>query len=321
MNSRLPVLLFSTIFVLFISGCSPDESNIMTGTLERDRIELKTESDEPITQIYVTDGQQVAGGDLIFAQDGRRRQARVEQLRAELDQTDARLAELQRGPRPELIQEARSKLEASRAEDVNANANYGRAQDIFDRDLSNQATLDLAQTRAKSTTAQYHADRAALESLLNGTTAEELAQAEAAHRSATARVAEAELNLEMLTIKAPGDAVVDKVLFELGERPRAGDTVAILLADQVPYARIYVPEPLRSRVTPGVTLKIETGNPEQSFSGQVRWVSADPSFTPYFALTEHDRSRLSYLAEVDVPAASKLPSGIPVFVSLPEVVE
>ena len=58
--------------------------------------------------------------------------------------------------------------------------------------------------------AQYQADRAALESLLNGTTAEELAQAEAANRLAAARVTEAELNLQMLTATAPADAVVDR---------------------------------------------------------------------------------------------------------------
>ena len=166
--------------------------------------------------------------------------------------------------------------------------------------------------------AQYQADRAALESLLNGTTAEELAQAEAANRLAAARVTEAELNLQMLPVTAPADAVVDRMLFEQGERPRVGDTVAILLAELVPYARIYVPEPLRSQILPGTTIKIETENPEVSFTGQVRWVSADPSFTPYFALTEHDRSRLSYLAEVDLPAAYKLPSGVPVFASFPD---
>jgi HlyD family secretion protein len=51
--------------------------------------------------------------------------------------------------------------------------------------------------------------------------------------------------------------------------------------------------------------------------GTVRWVSADASFTPYFALTEHDRSRLSYLAELDLPQAADLPSGVPLVVLSP----
>jgi len=52
-------------------------------------------------------------------------------------------------------------------------------------------------------------------------------------------------------------------------------------------------------------------------TGTVRWVSTDASYTPYFALTEHDRSRLSYLAEIDLPDASSLPSGLPLEVDFP----
>jgi HlyD family secretion protein len=32
----------------------------------------------------------------------------------------------------------------------------------------------------------------------------------------------------------------------------------------------------------------------------VRWVSSEAAFTPYFALTERDRGRLSYVAKVDI---------------------
>jgi HlyD family secretion protein len=53
-------------------------------------------------------------------------------------------------------------------------------------------------------------------------------------------------------------------------------------------------------------------------NGVVRFVSADAAFTPYYALTQEDRSRLSYLAEIDLPddAARDIPSGVPVQVSL-----
>jgi HlyD family secretion protein len=54
-----------------------------------------------------------------------------------------------------------------------------------------------------------------------------------------------------------------------------------------------------------------------AFTGRVRWVSSDATFTPYFALTEHDRSRLSYLAEIDIPEAADLPSGVPLQADLP----
>jgi HlyD family secretion protein len=45
----------------------------------------------------------------------------------------------------------------------------------------------------------------------------------------------------------------------------------------------------------------------------VRTVSHEAAFTPYFALTERDRGRLSYVAKIDLEgdAAHALPTGLP----------
>jgi HlyD family secretion protein len=53
-------------------------------------------------------------------------------------------------------------------------------------------------------------------------------------------------------------------------------------------------------------------------AGKVRYVSAEAAFTPYYALTQKDRARLSYLAEItlDDPRAAALPVGVPVQVTL-----
>jgi HlyD family secretion protein len=96
-----------------------------------------------------------------------------------------------------------------------------------------------------------------------------------------------------------------------------GSTIAVLLGSDRSYARIYVPEHLRARVQTGDELEVLIDGTGETLQGVVSWVSADASFTPYFALTEHDRSRLSYLAEVDVPGASSLPSGLPLEARIP----
>jgi len=56
----------------------------------------------------------------------------------------------------------------------------------------------------------------------------------------------------------------------------------------------------------------------QPFSGTLRYIAGEASFTPYFALTQRDRSRLAYLAEIDLgePGALGLPAGVPVEVWL-----
>ncbi|MEJ2534268.1 MAG: HlyD family efflux transporter periplasmic adaptor subunit [Gammaproteobacteria bacterium] len=309
MNRALLAMFIGAALVL--AGCAENGPGPMVGTLERDRVEITVESDEPILSIEAADGERVVAGQVLLRQDPARANAALDQRIAERDQAAARLAELRRGPREERVRESRAQLEAAQALTENARLELDRQQVIFDRGLGEEAALDGARSRWRNARAEQQAAREALEELLNGTTVEELQQAEAALAAAEARVGQARLDLDRLTLRAPVNGVVDKVWWEVGERPPRGATVALVLDDARAFARIYVPEPLRADVQPGATLQVALDGHDRVLEGTVAWVSADASFTPYFALTEHDRARLSFLAEVDLPGAADLPSGLP----------
>lgn len=309
---------FVTVLLLTLGACDNADDTFMVGTLERDRVEVTVESNEPIVAIHVQDGQMLRTGDLILEQDPNRLERILAQQVALRDQAAARLAELERGPRSETIREARAQLESARASAKNAESNLKRVQELFARDLSDQSTLDSATTLSETSSAAVKAASESLNRLLNGTTVEELDQAIAALRAAEAALSRIQLDIDRLRVYAPVNGMLDKRLYQLGERPQIGATVGVILDDARTYARIYVPEPLRASVQPGRQLQVRVDGSGEVFTGTVRWVSADASFTPYFALTEHDRSRLTYLAEVDVPEAASLPSGVPLEVDFPE---
>jgi HlyD family secretion protein len=316
-TSAARLLLSGLCTLLLAAGCQGPSGNAMVGTLERDRVEIKVESSEPILSRLVRDGQLVQVGDLLLSQDPARPQARLDQAQAERDQAAARLAELLRGPRQEAIRETRARLAAADARRVNALAEFERIRGVFDRGLASELVLDQAETAWKTAVADEQAVRESLEAQLTGTTPEELDQAEAALAAAEARVAQARLDVERTELRAPVNGRVDKLLVQVGERPATGTTVAIVLDDARVYARFYVPEFLRASVVPGKQLAVRVDGVTEPLRGTVRWVSADASFTPYFALTEHDRSRVSYLAELDLPQAAELPSGVPLVVLPP----
>ena len=52
----------------------------------------------------------------------------------------------------------------------------------------------------------------------------------------------------------------------------------------------------------GPALAVHIDGMKQPFKGTVRYVAGEASFTPYYALTQRDRSRLAYLAEIDLPS-------------------
>ena len=194
--------------------------------------------------------------------------------------------------------------------ETNALADFKRTESIFERGLSNQADLDHARATWEGSQARVRAHREALAALLNGTTPEELRQVEAALAAAEAQASFSQIGVERQDLYAPVAGVIDKILVELGERPPAGSTLAVLLDSARSYARVYVPQHLRSQISAGDRLEIRVDGVNNPLEGRVRWVSADASFTPYFALTEHDRSRLSYLAEIDLSDAGHLPAGL-----------
>jgi HlyD family secretion protein len=121
-------------------------------------------------------------------------------------------------------------------------------------------------------------------------------------------------------VRATRGGVVDALPYKAGERPPKGAPVAVLLADSPAFARVYVPEPMRARVTPRTRAQIYVDGIEGALEGRVRWVASDAAFTPYFALTQRDRSRLSFLAEVEVTdqRVRDMPVGVPVEVQILE---
>ena len=181
------------------------------------------------------------------------------------------------------------------------------------------ADLDRISGAVKVASARVEAAEARLADLVEGTTREELAQARASVAEAEAGVGRLQLLAERLVIRAPRAGTIDAIPYKLGERPPPGATVIVMLAAAAPYARVYVPEPLRASVTPGLEAQVAVDGVDGSFAGRVRYVSSEPSFTPYFALTQRDRSRLSYVAEVTLtePRALALPTGVPVDVDFP----
>ena len=121
-------------------------------------------------------------------------------------------------------------------------------------------------------------------------------------------------------MRAPRDGIIEALPYKLGERPPTGAPIVVMLADGTPYARVYVPEPLRARFIPGRKVAVSMDGIASPLEGTVRYVSAEATYTPYYALTQKDRSRLSYLAEISVtdPQAAKLPAGVPVQVRVPD---
>ena len=301
-----------------LAACdNPDNLNVVVGELASDRIELIAEVNEPILEILVAEGEPVTAGQLILRQDDTRASARLREAEAAVGQAQARLDELVRGPRQEQIAQARANLAGANRDIEFRRTEFLRAKDLLKKELASPQTRDRAKAELDAAEANVELRRAQLQELLAGTTVEELAQAEQSLLQAQARRDSATVDVERHRLVAPVNGVFDSRLFEPGERPPAGQPVAVMLGGSQPYARIYVPERLRARVRPGTDARVAIDGTGAPLAGRVRWVAHEAAFTPYFALTERDRGRLTYLAKVDIEEQQeRLPDGVPVEVKL-----
>jgi len=308
------------LLAVAVSACEPEPGPLpIVGTLERDRLELVADARERIVELLVEEGDKVAEGQVLMRLDQSLHEADLAQARAAEVRAEQRLAELVRGPRDQRIETARAELEARVQELQTQRLEYERIATLVSRNVLNTADMDRIEGAVNVAEANVEAAEARLADLLEGTTAEELAQARASVDEAQAVLDRIRLLADRLVVRAPRPGVVDALPYELGERPPPGATVAVLLAEGQPYARVYVPEPLRAGIVAGLAAQVLVDGVEQSFAGSVRWVSSEASFTPYYALTQRDRSRLSYVAEITLTgaAAQQLPTGMPVRVDFP----
>lgn len=305
---------YCVLIVMLIAGCGDGENlNVAVGELASDRIELTAETNEPIVAIHVAEGEEVTAGQVLVEQDSRRAAARHAEAEAALAQLQARLDELVRGPRAELIKAARANVEGAAQDLEFRESELKRVSDVHARGLASPDALDRAQAALDTSRANLKLRRAQLEELLAGTTVEELAQAEQAVKQAEARRDAASIDLERTQIRASVAGIADTRLFELGERPNPGQPIMVVLGGEQPYARVYVPERLRVHVRPGSDVELRIDGLENPVAGTVRWVASEAAFTPYFALTERDRGRLTYEAKVDLDInGERLPDGVPV---------
>ena len=316
MNRTVLAALIAAQFILAACG-DTDATNRVVGELASDRIELTAEAAEPITALLVAEGETVTAGQILLQQDATRASARLAEAEAALAQAQARLDELVRGPRSELIAAARANVNGAVDELAFRQSDFERVQKVHALDLASPELLDRARAALDAANAGLDLRRAQLQELLSGTTIEELAQAEQAVAQAAARRDQVAVDVARHDTRAPVGGLVDSRLFEIGERPAPGQAMLIMLAGEQPYARVYIPERLRVHVRPGTDATVFIDGLEETLAGRVRWVASEAAFTPYFALTERDRGRLAYEAKIDIETTGeRLPDGVPVEVEL-----
>ena len=314
MNLRTASFVF---LALFLTACERTEQRAL-GTLEWDRANGRAIASEVIVELLVQEGDTVTKGQPLLRLDSQLQQARVMQTQASVEQIEAQLNELRTGFREEQIAAARAEYEVAVSGRKNQALEYARQQKLVVDKLTSERNLDRTRTRLDQAKGQEEAALEHLKELEAGFRVEKIQQAEAKLRAELAQLDYQRTLLQRYTVIAERDGVLESYPFKLGDKPPPGAVVTTTLSGEHPWARVYLPEPWMSEVKVGSKVAVYVDGSEVPLSGYIRHIQSRPAFTPYYALAEEDRQRLTYVTEIDLPGdrARELPVGIPVQVSL-----
>jgi len=299
-------------------SCSSDSEHLALGTLERARIAHTATINEVVVALPIKEGSLVKKGDLLVQLDTTQQKALVARAVAQKEQAEASLEKLRNGAREEEVAAASAKVAGAKASLVKNKADYERTKNLAKTELASQSALETSLALYDESRANLQSAKENLRALTNGTRIEDLKFAEAVLASSLASLASEQKRLADLSIVSTRDGILDSLPWNLGERVTMGSPLAIVLAGEAPYARVYVPEPYRVKIKTGDKLKIRVDGLDRKLQGSVSWISNEPAFSPYYALNQKERARLMYLMRVQLPVSeSSLPNGVPAQVELP----
>ncbi|WP_202112518.1 MULTISPECIES: HlyD family secretion protein [unclassified Gilliamella] len=270
--------------------------------------------------------------------DSQKAAVNQEQTAIKITENETNLSELSTWRK---IEEMQANLEAAKSAQYLANIEFDRQTQLRKTGGNSQSQLDNARhafTAAKMLVVQIESQ---LSTLMIGATPEQisqfrqtknatgmtiqsitiarqklenrknqLAQIQAQLAQGEAELKQLQLNNERLTLKAPEDGKVLKLLFEDGEMVPNG-APAVLLETERKYIDIYVNEKMVNDYQPDTTVTANVIALNKEVKGKVRFATAAPSFADLRMTRERGQADLtSYQVRIYIEPIPKLLTGM-----------
>ena len=299
----------------FIRG----ETLTIYGNIDIRTVNLSFRVSGKLMHLNVDEGDSVSPGQVLAELDSAPYKNALLEAEANVAGQKAQLALMEEGYRTEEIAQVRYDMRQRQAASDYANAYFQRQQKLWATRAISQDELDNARTAAKEAQAALQAAKEKLSQYESGMRTQEIEAAHAKYMQAEAALAQAMLNLDDTTLKAPSNGTILTRAAEPGTMLSAGSTVFSLSLTSPVWVRAYVDETNLNKAVPGTEVKIYTdGKPDEPYSGTIGFVSPTAEFTPKSVQTPELRTDLVYrLRIVVINPDDGLRQGMPVTIVFP----
>jgi HlyD family secretion protein len=305
----LPVLLT-------LSACSPSAPAPFQGYVEADFRYLASTGSGVLTELAVQRGQRVSQGQVLFAIDAVQEQQEILRIDAQLQQQQAQLDNLLRGQRPQELAVLRAQLQQARAQAQQSQLNWQRVSRLRAQDQASPDQFDAAQASKARDDARVNELQARIGVAELGARAPEISAARAQLKATQAQREQAQWRLQQKQVTAPGNGLIQDVLYHPGEVVAAARPVIVLLPDDATKLRFYVSASVVGDLQRGRRVRARCDGCRQPIDAEIRYISRQTEYTPPVLFNRDNRSELMFRVEAYPAPGTVLAIGQPLDVWL-----
>lgn len=313
---RVPLLALLSSVIL--AGCAPEGNGALQGYAEGEFVRVAAPFAGSLTRLAVQRGGQVKAGDPLYSLEQENEQAARLEAEERLKSAEARLANLEKGRRPDEVAAVAAQLAQAQAGLKLSQAQLKRDEDLAIKNFISRERLDQSRANRDRDQARVNELAAQLRIARLGARSDEIRAAQADVQAARAAVAQAQWRLDQKSIKAPVSGLVQDTYYVTGEWVNAGSPVVSILPPQNIKVRFFVPEPLLGKLRMGQRLQLSCDGCGAALSGSISYIAPQAEYTPPVIYSKDSRSKLVFLIEGRLAPADavRLHPGQPVDVRL-----
>jgi HlyD family secretion protein len=266
----------------------PEGLSMGNGRLESTEVQIAAKIPGRLAEVRVDEGDKVLKGQLLARMDTRTLEAQRAQAEAEVLRAKENLAA------------AEATVQLRQSEQLLANQELKRTQELYKRGFASGQLIDQQQSRQSTGNAAVVAAQAQVNSV------------RAAIGAAQAQVAQLTSEIDDSSLRAPIDGIIQLRLAEPGEVLGAGGRVLLLIDPEDQYMNLYLPASVTGALTVGSDARILLDAlPGQSLPAKISFVAAKSQFTPKEVETRDERQKLVFRVKLRLTQPSAVPQAKP----------
>ncbi|AFH94291.1 HlyD family secretion protein [Providencia stuartii] len=247
---------------------------LLQGEVDAPEVMVTSKAKGRVIERHVERGDDVKKGQLLLTLESPELTAQYAALKAARDQAKAQLAQSLHGTREETIRHLQASLAQANSQYQNASREYQRLSNLSAKGYVSANELDNARKAKEVAFQQVQGAKAQLEEAKNGDRIELRQKYEAALNEAEQKLAELQVQLDDLQVKAPVDGEIGPIPAEVGEIFNAGSPLLTMVRIPQSYFIYNLREDILVDVKKGDRVQLDVSAlGDKKIEAEVRYIA------------------------------------------------